>query len=230
MGFAVCIVTSLLIFPIWASDELHYSIASKSENLACCIKGCLEEYFSLVNEKNNQPRADFCGCKMVLYSKSNDETLANFARWEPWHGKFGISYPWDKYLRVGDVLRELAVTVISLKGCLQSPKQPSTTPRQSIKVPCEEVGSFLIGTLGELGESIMQMKRGPPKASIASKLQLMRLELSRVASPSNLGALENGEGLAMASFVFLLMEIVEKVEVLAKEVEELGELAGFRTK
>lgn len=41
MGFAVCIFTSLLIFPIWASDELHNSTATKFEILACCIEGKL---------------------------------------------------------------------------------------------------------------------------------------------------------------------------------------------
>ena len=65
---------------------------------------------------------------------------------------------------------------------------------------------------------------------MASKLQSMRAELSLLAAPSKLGAPENGEGLAMASFAFLLMEIVEKVEVLAKEVEELGELADFQAR
>ena len=48
---------------------------------------------------------------------------ANHAKWEPWHGKFGLYYPWDKYLEIGEHLRELAATIISLKGCLQSPKQ-----------------------------------------------------------------------------------------------------------
>lgn len=33
----------------------------------------------------------------------------------------------------------------------------------------------------------------------------------------------------MATFVFLLMEVVEKVEEVAKEVEQLGEIAHFRT-
>ena len=73
----------------------------------------------------------------------------------------------------------------------------------------------------------MKMEKCPPKALILSKLQSMKMELGLVNSPSKLGASENGEGLAMASSVFLLMEVVEKVEVLAKEVEELGELAGF---
>ena len=73
----------------------------------------------------------------------------------------------------------------------------------------------------------MKMEKCPPTALILSKSQSMKMELSRVNSPSKLGVTESGEGLAMASFVFLLMELVEKVEVLAKEVEELGEVAGF---
>ena len=41
MGFAICIFISLLIFPIWASDELHDSMASKFEDLAHSIEGKL---------------------------------------------------------------------------------------------------------------------------------------------------------------------------------------------
>ena len=50
-------------------------------------------------------------------------TQANFARWEPWHGKFGFSYPWGKYLKIGEDLRDLATTILSLKGCLRSHSQ-----------------------------------------------------------------------------------------------------------
>lgn len=39
MGFAICIVTSLFIFPTWAGDELHNSLASKFDKLACSIEG-----------------------------------------------------------------------------------------------------------------------------------------------------------------------------------------------
>ncbi|PSR86061.1 Aluminum-activated malate transporter like [Actinidia chinensis var. chinensis] len=230
MGFAICIFINLLIFPMWASDELHNSLATRFEKLACCIEECLEEYFRIVNEKENQLSANFSSCKSVLQSKSNDESLVNFSRWEPWHGKFGFSYPWDKYQQIGDATRELAVTIVSLQGCLQYPGQPSPAIRQSIKEPCEVVGSSLVWTLRQLGGSIMKMERCRPKALMASKSHSTNIELSLVTSHSILGAAENGEGLAMASFVFLLMKLVEEVEVLAKEVDELGELASFQTK
>uniref|UniRef100_A0A2N9GW61 Aluminum-activated malate transporter n=1 Tax=Fagus sylvatica TaxID=28930 RepID=A0A2N9GW61_FAGSY len=168
MGFAICIFISLLIFPIWASDELHDSMASKFEDLAHSIEGCLEGYFKFVSEKESKPTANFSSCKSILNSKLKDESLANFAKWEPWHGKFGLYYPWGQYLQIGEHLRELAATIISMQGCLQSPRQLAT--------------------------------------------------------------IENGDGFAIATFMFLLMEIVEKVEELAKEVDELAEPAGFSTR
>ncbi|ONH93612.1 hypothetical protein PRUPE_8G242400 [Prunus persica] len=233
MGFAVCIFISLLVFPTWASDELHHSTAHKFQDLADSIEGFLESYFRLDKEnlKDDQPSSISRSCKSVLHSKSKDESLANFAKWEPWHGKFGFYYPWNKYLQVGELLRELATMVLSLKGSLQSPRQPSSSLRQSVKEPSEAVGLSLAWSLRELGESLMKMRRCPQENVILPKLKSMRLELSSMVSPvSNFGPLENVEGLAIATFVFLLTEMLEKVEELAKEVEEIGELAGFHSK
>uniref|UniRef100_A0A0A0KHM3 Aluminum-activated malate transporter n=1 Tax=Cucumis sativus TaxID=3659 RepID=A0A0A0KHM3_CUCSA len=124
MGFAVCIFISFLIFPSWASDELHDSTVLNFHNLANSIQGCMEAYFNSTDEKKkNKSDASFSSCKLVLNSKSKDDSLANFAKWEPWHGKFGLNYPWHKYLQIGELLRELAATVISIKACLQSPRQ-----------------------------------------------------------------------------------------------------------
>ncbi|KAF4360740.1 hypothetical protein G4B88_017364 [Cannabis sativa] len=58
---------------------------------------------------------------MMLATRGSSQT--NFAKWEPWHGKFGLYYPWGKYLQLGDHLRELASSIISLTNCLQYSKQ-----------------------------------------------------------------------------------------------------------
>ncbi|KAJ4955025.1 hypothetical protein NE237_011808 [Protea cynaroides] len=229
MGFAVCVSTSLLIFPVWASDELHSSTASKFSKLACSIEGGLEEYFKGIEEKeDNQSETSFNACKSVIHSKSTDESLVNFARWEPWHGKFGFKYPWNKYLQIGDSLSVLAASILSLKGCLQSHRQPTPVlTRQSIKKPCEAVVSLLACTLRELGDSIINMKRCSPAVLTEAKLQLSKLELSEAILPYMLRTLPEDDAFAMAGFVFLLMEMVDMVEKLAKEVEELGDFAGF---
>lgn len=101
--------------------------------------------------------------------------------------------------------------------------------RQLIREPCEAVGFSLVWTLRELGESLVKMTRIQQEDLIAPKLKSMASELSSAVSSSKLIPLENVEGLAIATSVFMLMEMVDKVEKLAKEVEELGELAGFKT-
>ncbi|KAI3439438.1 uncharacterized protein J3R85_004866 [Psidium guajava] len=230
MGFAICIFTSLLVLPNWASDELHKSTASKFEHLACSIKGLLDKYFEAAADKENEADGSFKICKSVLHSKAKDESLANFAKWEPWHGKFGPCYPWDKYLQIGELLRELAATIASLEVCIQSSRQPTTDLRQLIKEPCESAASSVTWTLQELGESLLKMRRCQPGALLLPKLKSTRLELRHLMSLSELGhACNSGEDLALSPLVFLLTEIMERLEGLAKEVEELGELADFKT-
>ncbi|KDP21473.1 hypothetical protein JCGZ_21944 [Jatropha curcas] len=226
LGFVICIFTSLFIFPIWASDELHDSTVSKFQALATSIEGCLEDYFRFDSEKERQP-VNFSKCKSLLNSKSKDESLANFARWEPWHGKFGVSHPWDKYLTIGELLRDLAVNIISIKACLESLREPSQSLRQSMKEPSEAVGTAIAWTLKELGDSIKKMRKCQAEILIVPKLKEARVELREIITPPKLAQLENGDGLAVASFLFLLMEMAEKIEKLVKEVEQLGELAYF---
>ncbi|XP_017976077.1 PREDICTED: aluminum-activated malate transporter 13 isoform X2 [Theobroma cacao] len=228
MGFAICIFISLLVFPIWASDELHDSLISRFEDLARSLEGFSKEYFENVTEKENKSSANFSSCKSVLHSKTKDESLVNFARWEPWHWKFGFSYPWGKYIKIGGDLRDLATTILSLKGCLRSPTQSSEGLRQSVKEPCEAIISSLAWTLRELGESIKNMRNCRSEDVVVPKLKSVRLELSIAVTPATLGTnLENADGLGLASFVYSLMEMVEKMEELAKDVDELGELGGF---
>ncbi|KAG9149817.1 hypothetical protein Leryth_023635 [Lithospermum erythrorhizon] len=228
MGFAVCIFISLLIFPIWASDELHNNTSSKFDKLACSIEGCLDEYFGTMGrDKENQGKVNLSGCKSLLYSKSTDESLANFAKWEPWHGKFGIKYPWGKYLEIGEILRELGTLILSLKGCITSSRQPSQESRQSIKDSCELIGLSLAWMLRELGESILKMRKSRTKVLLSPKLKSLKQDLGLL---HNIKPQENEDSVAVTSFLFLFMEIVEKVESLANKVEELEKLACFKSK
>ncbi|KAK4418260.1 Aluminum-activated malate transporter 8 [Sesamum alatum] len=213
IGFAVSVFVSLLICPFWAR--------------------CLDEYLKMGSEKENEARSGkgyVQDCKSVLNSKSTDELLANNAKWEPWHGKFGFYYPWEQYLVVGEHLRDLAATLLSLKGCLHSPKQPPVMKRQMLKEPCESFVLSIGRALKELGESIEKMELCPNKVSLTPKLQSVKLQLNPqiFSSYKREVVLGSDENLAITSFNFLLLEIVEKVEILGKKVEELGEVANFR--
>lgn len=73
----------------------------------------------------------------------------------------------------------------------------------------------------------MKMKKFQVEAEVLPKLKAVRVQLNLFRPETVLQPLKKDEELAVASFMFLLTEIVEKMEELAKEVEELGELAGF---
>lgn len=75
----------------------------------------------------------------------------------------------------------------------------------------------------------MKMRRCQSEALLLPKLKSARLELRHFMSPSKLAqACNSGEDLAISTFVFLLTDMVEKLEGLAKEVEKLGKLAEFK--
>ncbi|KAL8143139.1 hypothetical protein V2J09_016171 [Rumex salicifolius] len=226
IGFAVCVFISLLIYPIWASDELHCNLASEFSNLACCIEGLFEDYFESRSEKERQHDRNIGGCKMVLYSKSKDESLANFARWEPWHGRFGTSYPWRKYLQIGDILRELAAVTLALRASLGEAKtEVALVNKESIKERCATAGGSVAWSLREMGDSIMSMKRSHPQARLNPKLESARTDLSDAMSRIKIG--EQQQGFQIGSLVLLVMYMVDKVQFLTKAVDELNQVAHF---
>ncbi|KAK7344492.1 hypothetical protein VNO77_14152 [Canavalia gladiata] len=229
MGFIVCVCVNLLVFPLWASDELHHSTVSRFQHLANSFQGCMEEYVKLGSEKENKPGASFTVCKSLLDTKSKDELLANFAKWEPWHGKFGFSYPWEKYLKIGEVLRELAAIILALGCCLEGSREPIESAQVSERAQLVTIGSQIAWSLRELGESLKQMRKCETESEISRKLKAAREELRLVIWAWKIGAIEKSSDAVEAScFVFLLKEVVEKVEELSNKVVEVGDVAGFR--
>ncbi|MED6181170.1 hypothetical protein PIB30_016922 [Stylosanthes scabra] len=235
MGFIVCVCVSLFVFPLWASDELHRSIFTTFFHVANSIQPCfhLDDQHSKFEESGFNDN-NFALCNSVLNSKSKEELLANFAKWEPWHGKFGFSYPWEKYLKIGDVLREVAASIITVGRCLQSSKQAMASLRESDSIELESweaIGSKISWALQELGESMKEMRKldHDDSNSISTKLKAAKAELSLVISMSKVSSLDNGEVLAIASFVLLLTQVLDKVDQLVKLVDELGHHARFRT-
>jgi len=94
---------------------------------------------------------------------------------------------------------------------------------------CEALESKVACILRELGDSIKKMMKCDAEGCVSEQLKAAREDLSFIISTSKMAQLEDAQVLAIATFVFLLMELIGKVEELAKEVEELGDIAGFRT-
>ncbi|KAH7435970.1 hypothetical protein KP509_06G086400 [Ceratopteris richardii] len=161
LGCAVCVVVSLFIFPVWAGDDLHNLIVNNCDDLADSIEACTAAYFnrydkhafSRLSSKSMRGEAIddiiYRGYKTVLLSKQTEENLANQACYEPWHGRFGCMYPWQKCLEVGTILRHCAYTVCALHGCVLSEIQAPNVLREIFSQPCMYISSEVVRVLRE---------------------------------------------------------------------------------
>ncbi|CAN6481988.1 unnamed protein product [Victoria cruziana] len=236
-GFAVTVMISLIVFPVSAGNELHKSLVSKFKNMKVSLDDCIEEFFKDFDEKEkSQTRSTSKSCLSVMHSRSADELMVNFAKWEPWHGRIGKSYPWNKYMQIGDILRQLAASVHTLYSCLESQRQLTNSTKIAFKYPCKELVSEISGTLGELSESIDKTKKCRSHELINGQLKAAAIAIDAAIADYKWATLRN-EGdsksilevdmLPVSCLAFVLLEIGEKVQELVKEVEELGDLASF---
>lgn len=105
------------------------------------IAACVTEYFQdqdkddKILDKQASRASIHIGYRAVLDSKSSDETLAHYASWEPRHSMQCYSYPWQKYVKIGSVLRHFAYTVAALHGCLESEIQVTASAQFLVHHP-----------------------------------------------------------------------------------------------
>ncbi|KAF2302523.1 hypothetical protein GH714_037019 [Hevea brasiliensis] len=118
IGASACVIISILFFPVWAGEDLHNLIALNMEKLGNFSQGFADEYFRASEEDEASSSKDeksfLEDYKSVLNSKNAEESLANFARWEPGHGQFRFRHPWKQYLKVGTLTRQCAYRIEAL--------------------------------------------------------------------------------------------------------------------
>ncbi|XWS32016.1 hypothetical protein CRYUN_Cryun23aG0124700 [Craigia yunnanensis] len=142
IGTSLCILVTMLFCPIWA--------------------GCVTEYF-IDNGKLTSSEEDLNkkiqGYKCVLNSKATEESMANFARWEPTHGQFNFGHPWKQYLKIGASLCSCAYCIETLNSCIGSEIQAPPCIRKHLSDKCLKVSSYSTNVLKELALTIKKMKK-----------------------------------------------------------------------
>lgn len=78
---------------------------------------------------------------------------ANFAKWEPRHGKFRYRHPWAQYLEIGGIARDCAYRIHALNAYLNYETQVINYIYQTNKEPRMSLIDFelltpLVGLLG----------------------------------------------------------------------------------
>ncbi|KAI3693712.1 hypothetical protein L1987_76663 [Smallanthus sonchifolius] len=124
---------------------LTYSLVS--------VSGCVADYFGHDNEKTLE------GYKCVLNSKASEESMANFARWEPAHGHFNFRHPWKNYLKIGASSRSCAYCIETLTSCMKSKNQVPESIKNHLESACMNLSSSSSNVIRELATIVSTMRR-----------------------------------------------------------------------
>ncbi|KAG0492351.1 hypothetical protein HPP92_005749 [Vanilla planifolia] len=231
IGVATCIATSIFVFPVWAGEDLHKLVALNLDKLACFLEGLENEYFrQKITGENLKGKSFLQSYKSVLNSKATEDSLANFARWEPAHGRFSFRHPWKQYLKVGAVIRQCSCSIEALNAFIStaSQSQPTITDEEfveKVQDACAVMSSETGKALAELASAIRETKWPSAAMPHFAKAKVAAGGLKALV-PSEDASLP--EVLMSATTASLLSEVVQCAGDVATAVEELGHLAGFK--
>ncbi|XP_050249472.1 aluminum-activated malate transporter 10-like [Quercus robur] len=255
IGTALCIFITMVFCPIWAGSGLHDLIVCNLEKLADSLDGCVGECFKddktkLGNEEGPSKRMQ--GYKSVLSSKATEEVMANFARWEPAHGRFNFRHPWKQYLKIGASMRNCAYCIEALNGCINSEIQAPDYLKKHLSDVCMLLSTnssevlkelvIIMKTLtksskielliGEMNFAVQKLQDslnsvpnsfiGPTVSTLQAPNEANRETIPKTAIPSLMDVFP------MASLVYLLIQIAARIKGIADAVDQLAGLAEFK--
>ncbi|KAK8618132.1 hypothetical protein V6N13_116003 [Hibiscus sabdariffa] len=251
IGTSLCTLVIMFICPIWSGQELHSLIVRNMDKLADSLDGCVTQYFNQSGECTNSVEVaakKLQGYKCVLSSKASEESMANFARWEPPHGKFNFRYPWKQYLKIGSSMRSCAYCIEALNSCIDSKNQAAKLIKKHVSTGCLKLSSSSSNAVRELAEIVKTMKKSSTIDLLVGEMNSAVQELqndlkslrglwNRSTVPENktsgaacseaTPALPLMEMIPVVTLASILIEISAQIEAVVDAVEELANLAEF---
>ncbi|KAJ1275810.1 hypothetical protein BS78_05G165300 [Paspalum vaginatum] len=231
-GVAICLLTTVFVFPVWAGEDLHKLAAANLDKLADFLEGMESECFGENACRSEDLEAkDFLHVyKTVLGSKDKEESLCALAKWEPPHGKFRFRHPWSQYQKLGTLCRQCASTMEALASyvvILTKSQYPEANPELCLKVQktCGQMSLHSAWALRELASAIRS--RTTPFST--------NEDLSAAVKAANDCRSELMEDAALlqvmhvAVIASLVSDLVMQINKISESVENLARLACFKS-
>ncbi|XP_052199533.1 aluminum-activated malate transporter 8-like [Diospyros lotus] len=155
------------------------------------------------------------GSTTVVADDGDSDHTANFAWWEPGHGRFKFRHPWEQYLKIAALSRKCAYHFEVLCAYINSDIQEATTFQRNIQQLCMKMSLESSKALKELASSIKTMTH-PSAADV-------HIENSKAAADELKEAIE-----AASRETSTLLEIIRAVDAsvpadIIKYVDKIGE-------
>ncbi|XP_008230212.1 PREDICTED: aluminum-activated malate transporter 2 [Prunus mume] len=230
IGGSACVIISIVVCPVWAGEDLHNLIAANIENLGSFLEGFGDEYFKMLEDaESKDDKAFLQAYKSALNSKSSEESLANFARWEPGHGRFHFCHPWKQYLKVATLTRQCAYRIEALHSRLTAENKVSPEILNIIQESCTKLSLETGKALKELAAAFKEMTKSPSPETHMAKAKAAAKSLRSLLKSGLWEDTELLEVMPAATVGSLLLDAVNCSEKIIESVNELAFLANFKT-
>lgn len=229
IGGSASVIICVLVCPVWAGDDLHNLVSNNIEKLGTFLEGYGGQYFKEPGSRQPEDsKTSLLAYKCVLNSKITEESLANFAKWEPRHGQIRYRHPWGQYLKIGALTRQCAYNIEALNAYLNSEVQAPVEVREKIRESCMKMSSESSKALYELSSTIKTMTRSSTVLSHIANAKTASEDLKSLLGTELWQDADFLRVVLAATVALLLIDVVTSTEKIAEAVHELASLARFR--
>uniref|UniRef100_A0A7N0UZ22 Aluminum-activated malate transporter n=1 Tax=Kalanchoe fedtschenkoi TaxID=63787 RepID=A0A7N0UZ22_KALFE len=230
IGGAACVFIAICVCPVWAGEDLHKLIALNMEKLGSFLQGFGDAHLNRPSvEEMTDEKASMKGYTSVLTSKNTEDVLANFAKWEPGHGKFLFRHPWAQYLKIGTLNRQCGYRIEALSSYLDSNFLAPEEIKGEIETVCDTLSLECGKALKELSKCIKKMTK--PSSVVARHISNAKAAAKTLKSllKSDLWAdMELLDIIPTATAASLLIDMLACTEQIYEAVQELASKANFK--